>query len=291
MSRRLQADLLLILVCAVWGATFVVVKEALKDASTLLFLTLRFTLGAAALMVLVRRVPREAWWPGAATGLFLFLGYFLQTQGLRWTSASHSAFITGLAVVLVPVLSALLTRRLPGWNVMVGVLMALTGLALLTGLLTFSGRSASISKGDIWTLGCTVAFAIHILLVGHFSARVVPAALTAGQVLTAAILGAISFPWAESYFLRLTPRLLLAVLITGLFCTAIAYYAQAWAQQFTSATHTALIFSTEPVFAWLTSRVVLGEELTGLAGLGALLILGGIVFAEVAGRRPEPVQV
>jgi len=290
MPRRLQADLLLIVVCAVWGATFVVVKEALADSSTILFLTLRFTLGAAALLVLVRRLPRQSWWPGAATGLFLFLGYFLQTQGLRSTSASHSAFITGLAVILVPVLSALWTRRFPGWGVTTGVLMALAGLALLTGLLTFSGWSASISTGDLWTLGCTVAFAVHIILVGHFSARVSPLALTSGQVLTSAILGAVSFPWAESYFLRWTPGLILAVLITGLFCTAIAYYAQAWAQQFTSATHTALIFSTEPVFAWLTSMLLLGEHLTGLAGLGALLILGGIVFAELTSRHPEPVR-
>src|SRR5579859_5236328 len=103
MSRRLQADLLLLMACVVWGATFVMVKEALNDASTLVFLTLRFAVGGLALLVVVGgRLPRQAWGPGAITGAFLFLGYVLQTHGLRSTTASHSAFITGLAVILVP---------------------------------------------------------------------------------------------------------------------------------------------------------------------------------------------
>ncbi len=312
MSRRLKADLALLVVSFIWGTTFVVVKNALQDTSTLLFLTLRFTVAGLALLlapvlgvwlsrpgpglagrVVARgrnqrtaRLSRTAT-ASAVVGLFLFLGYFFQTQGLRWTTASKSAFITGLAVVLVPVITSLASRRFVGWGSMVGVLMALGGLILLTN----PGVDASINRGDLWTLACAGAFALHIVLLGHFSRRVPVRALAAGQVLMAALLAAGSFPWAENFFLRLSARVCLAVLLTGLLATALAFFTQTWAQQFTTTTHTALIFSLEPVFAWLTSAVWLGERLGGRNALGALLILAGIVAAELSSRpAPEPLQ-
>ena len=297
MSRRLKADLALVLVTFIWGATFVLVKSALQDASTLLFLTLRFSVAGVALLLLraghstlcpyplAGRPSRRSLPASLLVGTFLFLGYFLQTQGLRWTTASKSAFITGFAVVLVPLITGLASRRFAGWAAMTGVALAVAGLALLTN----PGVGTSINRGDLWTLACALAFAIHIVLLGHYS-RLVPArALATGQVLTAALLAGVSFPWAETAFLRLSPRLWLAVLVTGLLATAFAFSTQTWAQQFTSPTHTALIFSLEPVFAWLTSTVWLGERLQGRAALGALLILAGIVVVELRSRS-APLQ-
>src|SRR5258708_25459164 len=145
MSRQLRADLLLLLMCAFWGGTFVLVKEALADVSTLLFLTLRFGCAALALLALGGRPARA----GVIVGLFLFLGYALQTQGLRGTTASRSAFITALAVILVPIGHSLIQRRLPGWGVTGGVIMATIGVWLLTNPVA----STSINRGDVLTLG------------------------------------------------------------------------------------------------------------------------------------------
>jgi drug/metabolite transporter (DMT)-like permease len=287
-SRRVQADLLLLVCCFFWGATFVVVQQALHDASTLVFLALRFSIGgvtlAAGAALAGRRWPSHALAASAAVGFFLFLGYVMQTQGLRWTTPSKSAFITGLGIVLVPLAASLVSRRPPGWGVTGGVALAVAGLALLTNWTP----GASINRGDLWTLGGAVAFAVHILLVGRYSAAVPAHALATGQVLVGALLAAATFPWAEDYFVRASPRLWTAVLITGLLCTALGFFAQAWAQRFTSPAHTALIFSSEPVFAALTSAVVLGERL-GLKGTaGALLILAGILVAEWRSGNPPP---
>ncbi len=276
-SRRLQADLLLVLVCFFWGSTFVLVKEAIADVSTLLFLTLRFSVAAVALFALGGRPSARDLVPGFWVGLFLFLGYFFQTQGLRSTTASKSAFITGLAVVLVPLLHGFLTRTFPGKGVLGGVALALVGLVLLTK----PGVGASINRGDLWTLGGMGAFAIQILLVGHYSPQMKASSLTAGQVATAAALGAMSFPWAEQPVLRSTPSVWAAVLVTALLCTALGFWAQAWAQQSTTPTHVALIFSTEPVFAWMTSAVLLGERLDASSAAGAFLILAGILMVEL----------
>jgi len=273
MSRSLRADLALLLMCFFWGSTFVLVKQALGDISTLLYLTLRFGAATLALLALGGRPSR----PGAVVGVFLFLGYVLQTHGLRFTTPSRSAFITSLAVVLVPLGHGIVKRVWPDRGVGIGVVLALIGLMLLTNPL----QSTSISQGDLWTLGCAIAFTIHILLVGHFSPRVRPLDLVTGQTLTATALGAVTFPWGESWYLHPSPKVWAAVAITGLVCTALAFFVQAWAQQATTSSHVALIFSTEPVFAWITSAILLGERLGLTATIGALLILAGIVCAEM----------
>jgi drug/metabolite transporter (DMT)-like permease len=304
MSRRLQADALLLLICVAWGATFVLEQAALQHVSTLLFLVLRFGVAAVALLACGGNPFR---YPGAGVlvGLFLFLGCALQAQGLRSTTPSKSAFITGLCVILVPLVQVgqaslpatfqLTAKRQAGMPAPLGIIggafLALVGLALLTGVAHQSHPLASMNSGDVWTLACAFAFAIHILLMGHYSPRCVPLDLATGQVLTAFLLGSLTFWWAEPVRIDAVPVLWWAVAITGLICTALAYQIQAWAQQFTTSSHTALIFSSEPVFAWITSAVVLRERLGAGATIGALLILAGIVLSETLGRQPEGIQV
>ena len=277
------ADVCLLGVTFIWGSTFVVVKTALESSSTLLFLALRFSLASAALaLVFRRRLSAEtdrstAVRMGIAVGVFLFLGYLFQTLGLRLTTASKSAFITGLAVVLVPVFSAALYRAWPSWNCWVGVASATAGLYLLAG----PAGLAHFSSGDLLTLACAASFGFHILLLGHYSRRAGVAALSLTQVCVAAALSLASFWWAEPIHLQWTTPLILAVVTTGLLATALAFSVQTWAQQFTSPTHTALIFSLEPVFAWVTSYLVLGETLGARGAWGAVLILAGIILAEV----------
>ena len=278
--RRWLADLALAGVTFIWGATFVVVKEALESSSTLLFLALRFSLATVALALLFRRrvgrPGRTTLAAGVAAGTALFLGYLFQTLGLRLTTPAKSAFITGLSVVLVPVLGAVLYRTRQAGTAWIGVGCGAAGLYLLT-----SPRGMwRASTGDWLTVLCAVSFAVHILLLGRFSRRVGVAELSVIQVAVAAALSLGSFWWAEPPFVRWTGPLIGAVVACGLLATALAFSVQTWAQQFTSPTHTALIFALEPVFAGGTSYIVCGESLEGQALWGAALILTGIVVSE-----------
>src|SRR5262249_27350097 len=163
--------------------------------------------------------------------------------------------ITSIYVVLVPLAHSAITRRLPGLGLIAGVILAFVGLALLTGQTSLTG----MNRGDVWTLACSAAFAIHIILVGRFSHSMRPLDFVTGQVVAATVLGAVIFPWAEQWHMKSSATVWAAILITGLLCTALGIFVQAWAQRSTSPSRAALIFSGEPVFAWITSALVLNE--------------------------------
>jgi drug/metabolite transporter (DMT)-like permease len=280
---RWRADLALAGIALIWGATFVVVKQALHDVSTLLFLALRFTLATLALALVFRPLPakfrprRTLLAGGLLAGLCLSAGYLFQTVGLRYTTPSKSAFITGLSIVLVPLLAALWCRRLPASAEVAGITAATAGMALMT----LNWNALRIDRGDLLTLACALAFAAHILVVGHYSPQVSFQALALVQIATAAALALATCGWLEPPRIRWTPGLLAALIVTGLLATALAFSVQAWAQQHTTPAHTALIFALEPVFAWLTSFLLLGEILSPQAALGAVLILAGILLVEL----------
>jgi drug/metabolite transporter (DMT)-like permease len=290
-SRRLRADLALVGNTLAWGCTFVVVKRTLEGVSPLLFLAMRFTIAAIALMLLFpsawrgrepagKPVPLRA---GLIAGCFLFSGYAFQTIGLRLTSAAKSAFITGLSIALVPLAGALVYKIRPRLFEVVGVCCATAGL----GLLTLRGAVIEISRGDLLTLCCALCFAAHIVTVGHYAAVVAFQSLAVIQVGTAALLSLASFWWFEPPFIQWSPGLVIATLFGGLVATAGAFTAQAWAQQYTTSTRTALIYALEPVFAWITSFVVMGEGLSGRMAFGAVLILAGILLVELKPALPE----
>jgi drug/metabolite transporter (DMT)-like permease len=278
-----RADLALGGIALIWGATFVLVKQALQDVSTLLFLALRFSLAASALALVLRgrytgfASGRQTLKGGVLAGICLFSGYLFQTFGLRYTTASKSAFITGLSIVMVPLLGSAVYKNVPHASEWLGVVIATFGMALLT----LQGGRLGISFGDLLTLFCAVGFAAHILIVGHYSRRVGFEGLSLVQISTAALIALGTFWWVEPPRIQWTPGLLVALGVTGLLATALAFTVQAWAQRHTSATHTALIFALEPVFAWLTSFLVVGEILSTRAALGAVLILCGIILVEL----------
>ncbi len=280
---RWRADLALGGIALIWGSSFVIVKQALADVSTLLFLAARLSLAAVALALAFRlhypgsRSAREVLPGGLIAGLCLFSGFALQTFGLRYTTPSKSAFITGLSVVMVPVLGAMVARAFPQVSEWLGVVVATLGM----GLLTLQGDSLWIGLGDLLTLGCAVAFATHIQVVGHYSRKIGFEGLSLVQTATAALIALGTFWWIEPPRVRWTSGLVIALLVTGLLATALAFTVQAWAQRHTTATRTALIFALEPVFAWLTSYIVSGETLSPRGVTGAVLILGGILLAEL----------
>jgi len=275
-----------------WGVTFAVIKDALHDASPLLFNLLRMTLAAIALVIVnhrhLRNITREAVVAGAIVGLFLAAGYQFQTSGLARTTAAKSAFITGLVVIFVPLLTALPGLRPasappPGVATILGALLAFSGLLLLT---TPAGTSwstllTSIGLGDVLTLICAFAFAGHLLALAHTSPKVPIPQLATLQISFAALIMAITLPLGGSIYLSMTPRLIIALAVTGLLATAAAFTIQSWAQQHLPPTHTALLLTLEPVFAWLTSFLFFGERLGSRSVTGAVLILGGILLIEL----------
>jgi drug/metabolite transporter (DMT)-like permease len=289
-----RADAALVGNTIIWGATFVVVQSAVKDISPLLFVAIRFSIATAALALLFRgRVKLTPIRGGLLAGICLFAGYVVQTIGLQFTTASKSAFITGLTIPLVPLLTSIVYLQRPKFFDTAGVVCATIGM----GLMTLQGDTMRIGRGDLITLGCAFAFAAHIIVLGHYSGRMSFESISFLQVGVAAALGVCTFWWAETPAVHWSPMVLFALGVTGLLATALAFTIQAWAQQHTTPTRTAIIFALEPVMAWITSYCLTGEVLSRRAVGGATLILAGILLVELkrvhseehlSSRRPNP---
>ncbi|HVB35280.1 MAG TPA: DMT family transporter [Patescibacteria group bacterium] len=292
MSRRLQADLSLAFCSLAWGASFVLVKQALSSASIFVFLFLRFLFAAVALAFIYRsaigRLNRNLLAAGGVLGSLMFAGFALQTVGLRFTTPTKAAFITGSCVVMVPVLQAWIGRGHASRWVWAAALAAFIGLYFLT---VPAAGLGGLNQGDLWVLACAVVWAFHIVAVGHYSPKYSVGALTFTQVAVTAALSAIFLPllWGtnlEVPRLSWNGELVLAVAVTSLGATAIAFSLQVWAQKFTSAVHVGILFTLEPVFAALISFAFYGERFTGRSLAGAGFLLAGILLSELTGRAP-----
>ncbi len=294
-SRQLLADLALLLVTAVWGGTFVMVKDAVAGFPVFSFMAIRFAIAVLALLPFLLRLHTSALPPlritaPLFTGFALFAGYAFQTAGLRLTTPAKAGFITGLSVVIVPVAAALLFRKPPDRSAWTGVGLAVAGLALLT-----LRAGLHMEPGDLLVSGCAISFAAHILLTGYFAPHSDPLWLTFGQILTVAILSGIAALVLEQPFRAaiLTSSVLLATAFTGVLATSFAFGIQTAAQRFTTSTHTALIFAAEPVFAGLFSFLLIGELLGPQQAVGCGLILAGMVVSELRGapeRSADPAR-
>jgi len=272
--------LALVAVTAVWGVTFVQVKDAVAIYPLFAFLTVRFAIASATLVVpaapRLRRLGRRGTAAGVVLGVLLATGYALQTAGLERTTVSSTGFITGLYVVLTPIFALLLFRQRIGAAVWVGVALAVVGLAML------SGVDAGSSTGDLLVLASTAAQALQIVMVERYANRYDPLGLTLLEMLTAFVsflviavaLGDLSVPRGWTVWG--------ALLVTGVFASALAYLIQIWAQRRISATRIALIFSLETVFAGLFGYLLANDRLGLLGWGGCAVILTGIVLAEPA---------
>jgi drug/metabolite transporter (DMT)-like permease len=308
---KLRAYLLMTFVVAVWGSTFVLIKGALADATPAAFnlvrMTLAFLVLAAAYHRSWRGIQRWQIGLGALVGLCLATGYQFQTIGLVRTTPSKSAFITGLVVVLVPLFSTIPGLRLPGaraprWNAFFGAALAFVGILLLTApAAVHSGSQSagsavmgllpdltSINIGDLLTFGCAIGFAFHCIALGHVSPRIGFRPLALLQVGFCALFMAISLPFIEHPHVTWTPRLAIALGIAAVLATAAAFSIQSWAQSILPSTHTALLLTLEPVFAWITSFLIMHERLGLRPACGALLILAGIALTELVPQAHVP---
>ena len=285
-----MAHVLLLAVVLVWGATFSLVKAALTATTPLLFNLLRMVLAFAVLAAVnwrsLRGLTRTDLTLGAVAGFFLGMGYQFQTTGLKFTTAPKAAFITGLVVVMVPLLSAVPgvspNHPRPGVWAFVGAGLAFVGLVLLTtppgsGAALFSG----IGLGEWLCLGCAVAFAAHLMTLAWAAPRVSARRLGTLQIGFAALVILVTLPLGGRPHFHSAAILWIALGVTAVLGTAAAFTIQSWAQQHLPASHTALIVTLEPVFAWLTALLFFGERMGRRALLGAGLILAGIVLAEL----------
>ena len=280
-----MADLALLALTLVWGTTFALVKRALDGTSAGVFLALRFGLATAAAgaIWLWRRPARSPglWRDGALLGLAMFLGFALQTTGLRYTTPARSAFLTGMSVLVVPFVARVFLGRkvlLASWS---GVAMAVLGLVLLTRPFG-EDVSAAVRLGDALTMGCAVAYAFQIVWTGEFSPRHPLASLTWVQI-AVTFAGSLAMLPFEPARLSPSPELAGTVLFTALVMTVGAFFVMNWAQRHTTAVRAALIYSLEPPAAALFSNWLTGERLPAAGVAGGALIVLGVVLGEVGG--------
>ena len=280
MRRPSIAYLALAVASLLFGATFVVVKDAVAIMPPLDFVGWRFILGAAVLFAFGRPRSPATWREGSIAGLFLFAGYALQTEGLTTSTASNSGLITGLYVVLTPLVAAAIGRRAPRILVITGACLAFGGFAILT-----SGDGLRLAPGDLYTVGCAVAFAGHIVYLSRCAHRHPVMAFTAVQLLVTGVLGLMGSAAIEGLH---TPGVdtWVAVVVTGVAVSAGAFSLQVWSQTVVGPSRTAIVLALEPAFAAATGAVVLGERLGARGWLGAAAILGGI-YVVLAGTGPE----
>lgn len=282
-TDRSRAVLALLVASFVFGATFVVVKSAIERIPPISFVAWRFLLGALVLSVFAIPKGKLIWMHGSIAGVALFAGYALQTTGLAQTSASNSALITGLYVVITPFLAALFAKRSPGvWSVGAAAL-AFVGLVLLTDTDGFR-----LEQGDLLTLGCAIAFAFHIVALSRLARYHPVVPFTTVQLAVTSFLA-----FGLSMLLEVQnippPSVWGALLITGLGASAGCFVLQIWSQTIVGATTAAVVLAAEPAFAVATAWIVLGERLSVAGWLGAGVILVAIFI--VVTKQPDQASV
>jgi drug/metabolite transporter (DMT)-like permease len=279
-NKKYLAQILLVFVTLIWGATFIMVKDALNDAGPFAFGTLRFTIAGILTLVIVNKsiftLTKTEIIGGLICGFCLFCGYAFQNFGLMQTSASKSAFITSVSVLMVPIILYLFNIQKIKMKVWFAVVLATIGLYFL-----LDPRGGMMNWGDILTFGCALGFAVHIIFQGYYvkkNVRILPFFLVQAWVVVA--LSFINSLLFEPIFAIWTTRLISALLVTGIAATFIAILLMIWAQQILNPSETAIIFSLEPVFAALFATIFAGEFL-GLWGyIGGGLIVLAVAYGE-----------
>jgi drug/metabolite transporter (DMT)-like permease len=281
--------MLLLLVTFIWGSTFVLIKNAIADIPPYTFILIRhltaFILLSMVFIKRYRNFNKEVFVYSIIIAVFLFAGYALQTIGLIYTTASNSSFITSLAVVFVPIISFLLFKRIPTRSTLLGIPIAILGLALLT-----LNESLSINVGDFYTFICAISFGASIILIERFTKKVDSVLMAMLQILFIAIISCVFSLTLENGMysaINFSPDVIIAILITGILATGLAFVIQNTVQRYTTAAHTALIFTAEPIFGAMFAYLMHDEVFTLRHILGAGLIIAGVILAECKFNKGE----
>lgn len=308
LSRGTVAHLLMFAMVMVWGTMFVLLKEAFAHIQPQWFNALRMTVAFIALAIVYRRqwrrLTRAAWMAGGLAGVAMSAGFFLQAQGLVYTTATNSALLTAMTVVMVPILVSVPGLRFPGTpfpraTTWLGAVLAIAGVALLTtpAHTPWMQLLHNLNRGDAMTLICALGFSLQIIALDRGAKQQINfeqlTLLQIGFGMVFLTIGAwIAEPPAHSSIVRLFSAsnplsnafVIFAILAAGLLATALAFGVQTWAQQVIPATNIAVIVTLEPVFAWITAYFVLNERLRIRGVAGAVLVLCGILAAEILPR-------
>lgn len=282
-KSQLFAELMLASVTLFWGATFPIVKDAITEMPVMAFLWVRFAFAAILLAMIAGRgglmsLDRRGWRLGVLLGTLLFASYAFQTFGLERTSSANAGFLTGLGVVWVPLMAGPILKKPAAFGSKIGVVLALTGLFMLTWHTPWS-----INFGDILVVICSLFVALHIIGLDAFTKGYDSRALTFVQIATMALfccIGSLAFE-PSSWPREWTTSLVSAFIITAVFATVYAFWAMTKFQNRTTPTRAALIYTLEPVFAAIFSVWLAGDRLTIIGWFGGALIVSGMIVAEI----------
>ncbi len=301
------ATILLLIVCFIWGVEFVPIDLAIEDMPTNTFNAIRFAVATLSMLPLLWFVQKKnknngdsinyflLIKSGMLLGFFLFLGFYTQTEGMRFTTVTNAGFITGLCVPLVPVLGFLIFKNVVPKSVWIGVITATIGLYMLT-----IGDKLVFNKGDVLVLFCAFGFAGHIIMTDRLVMNFPIIPLSIVQIFAVSLYSTIAVfvspepafyysdaepvTWHEQLF---TPLMLFAILVSGILGTAYAFWAQSVSQTLLKPHKVALIFAAEPVFACITAWIFLDEVLGEKGIIGAGLIIAGMLFSELGDRKKQ----
>ncbi len=281
-TKKILASSGILLVTIVWGSAFVVMKNSMDVIPPTYLLAYRFTVAAAGLTLIFWKQVKTMTWKdikyGTFLGAFIFISYYFQTYGLKYTTASKNAFITTLYVIIVPFLHWIFNKATPRWNNTAAALMAVAGLALIS----LKG-DRTVNYGDLLTFICSFGFALHMVLVAHYTICYSPIKLTVVQMISSSLFAwilALLFegPFEPAVFT--VPGILTSVLYLGIFSSMICFLLQNVCQSYISANTSAILFSMESVFGLVFSVFLLKEAVTGKMLLGCGLMFAAAVLAE-----------
>ncbi len=292
MSDRLRSDLILLTVAVVWGSGFVAQRVAAAHLSPWTYNGTRFLLGALVVLPLVarrlRNLTRIEWWGGALAGLLLFGAALFQQIGLRFTTAGKAGFITGLYVVIVPLLMALVWHEWPRWSAWVASLLATAGLFLLSKDVQLNVPTLALAPGDGWVVACAVVWALHVILIGRLSSKTDALRLALVQYIVCGVLSLV----IALVIGRDTPAGLSAakwaILYNGVTSVGLGFTLQVIGQRHAPPTDAAIILSMESVSAALFGWLLLGEQLLAVQIVGCGLMLAAMLLAQMHALAHRP---
>lgn len=280
MTRQVRADLMLLMITVFWGASYILTKLALDVLQPFNLTAVRFIIAfIVSAIVFYKNILKsdKTTVKYALVLAIILLGVFISmTFGLQYTTASNAGFLISLSVVFIPILALLFLKQKIEKKVIIGVCIAPIGIALLT-----LNSQLSVSSGDLLCIICALLFAIHVVATGVFTKKVDSIALGVLQLGFVGFFSLVISMFTETVRLPNTTVSWVSILALSILCTAVGYIVQTTAQQYTSATHTGLILSLEPVFSAIFAFAVLGEILSIKGYAGAAILMFSVLIAEV----------
>ena len=292
-KQKYKSELILLLITLLWGATFVIVKESLKDISSMVFISIRFFIAGVILLpfVINKKITKLNFKAGTLLGILLFIGFAVQTVGLKYTSATKSGFFTGTTVIMIPILQTIIEKKRPTNGVIIGSILVMIGIAFLSSggnsiFNLFNDVATNFNLGDGLTLICAFFFAIYIIYLDIETVKHEFWILLFLQIITTAVLGlAFSIIFSglnlEPFKINITKNLLGGILYTSIFATLITTALQTKYQKDVTPAKAGIIFSFEPIFSAIFAFFILEEKITNFGYLGAALIMLGLFVSEL----------